>query len=594
MLPIRSHARRQLLAGLSGDAAPLARRGYRMPTAYHRGLLKAPNAVAEKLDATDLWAPSKERKKPTIRADKTRVNIISRALCNDIVDYLGDSLLRHKGCDLIDLYPGAGVWSRKLAAVLEPRSHIFFEPDDELYTPFLKPLLARPGTRLVPKPGIVWNELSSVLTPEFLPHQTPRPWGPDTPPERNDTLLVTMNLANYPRRRFSNFESIASLVLFQLLGSMRSGSIFQRYGLVRLLVWTMPEDKGRLLPRTVQSRNRAAIDAELNTEWVREVAGLNSTLEPDTAFTYHRDMNIDVEGTAQVAARMRARGIVTPPGRETDLLRHVLAMGGTAPSAADQAPAWRFSHDEERLELLEAHEAGQLEQNSPEDRRYRNLKHYHTWQLKRSGALFATDAERRAIIDLQRAGSPEAAAREAAWHESMEDMDRKMRQQYLLYRDNMHIFDQDPQVLMWDRRPYEPLRVQPDEFYPNVPLALLDIQPRATHPLLRDMGRHSGHAADYFELILRSLQQNGMQGVSRALESVAPGCSDAVVPHCPSLRDPAVGGSSLGGPGEVTCRTLNERQLMEILQAWMDWPLKPTYAQLVGRLTDTEEPEEDE
>lgn len=594
MLPIRSHARRQLLAGLSGDLAPLGRRGYRLPTAAHRDLLKAPNAVAKKLDATDIWAPAKERKKPAVRADKTRVNVVSKALCNDIVDYLGDSLLRHKGCDLIDLYPGAGVWSRKLHDLLQPRSHIFLEPDDDLYTPFLQPLLNRPGVRLVPKAGIVWADLNSVLSPEFLPHQTPRPWGPDTPPERNDTLLVTMNLATFPRRRFSTFESMASLVLFQLLSSMRSGSIFQRYGLVRLLVWTNPEDKGRLVPRTVQSRNRAAIDAELNTEWVREVAGLNNTLDPDTRFTFHRDMNIDVEGTAQVAARMRAHGIVTPPGRETDLLRHVLDMGGTAPAAADQAPAWRFSDDEERLELAEAFESGQIERDSPEIRRYHNLKNYHAWKLKRSGAFFGIDAERRAIVNLQRAGSPDAAAREAAWNESMIDLDRKLRQQYLLYRDNMHIFSQDPQVLMWDRRPYEPLRVQPDEFFPNVPLALVDIQPRATHPLLRDMGRHSRHAADYFELILRSLLQNGTQAPSRALESVAPGCSDAVVPHCPSLRDPAVGGSSLGGFGEVSCRTMNERQLMEILQAWMDWPLKPTYAQLVGRLTDTEDPEEDE
>ncbi|KAK0750499.1 hypothetical protein B0T18DRAFT_128962 [Schizothecium vesticola] len=592
MFPIRSHARRHLLS-LPGA---LARRGYRTPTVLRREVLTAPNAVAKQLDASLVWKPPKERKgaKPMVRADKTRVNITGDALCDDIAAYLGDSLLRHRGCDLIDMYPGAGVWSRKLHDVLQPRSHILLEPDAALYTPFLESLLARPGTRLVPKAGIVWSNLNAVLSPEFLPHQTPRPWAPDIPPERNDTLLVTMNLANFPARRFLNFESIASLVLFQLLSSMRAGSLFQRYGLVRLLIWTTPEDGARLLPRVIQSRNRAAIDAELNTEWVREVVGLNNTLEATGRFAYNRDKNIDVEGTARVVARMRAQGLVTPPGRESDLLREVLDMGGAVSAAADQAPSWRFSDEEERLELVEAYQAGKVKADPAMLRRYRNLQNYHQWKLNRSSAFFSTDAERRAIVGLYRAGSPDAAAREAAWIETLDGQDRKLREQYQLYRDNLHVFNQDPPVLVWDRRLYEPLLGRPDEFFPNVPLALLDIQPRATHPLLRDMGRHSGHAGDYFELILRCLQQSGTQGPSRALDHIAPGCSDAVIPLCPSLRDPDVGGSPMGGYGEVSCRSLNERQMMEILQAWMEWPLKPSYAQLVGRLTDSDEPEEDE
>jgi transcription factor 1 len=43
-------------------------------------------------------------------------------------------------------------------------------------------------------------------------------------------------------------------------------------------------------------------------------------------------------------------------------------------------------------------------------------------------------------------------------------------------------------VLSWDRRPWEPLNVQPTEFFPNQACALIDIQPKAPHRLLRHIG----------------------------------------------------------------------------------------------------------
>ncbi len=60
------------------------------------------------------------------------------------------SLERHVGCDLIDIYPGAGLWSRKLHEALQPRSHILMEPD-KIYKPFLEPLLSTPNATLVTK-----------------------------------------------------------------------------------------------------------------------------------------------------------------------------------------------------------------------------------------------------------------------------------------------------------------------------------------------------------------------------------------------------------------------------------------------------------
>lgn len=93
---------------------------------------------------------------------------------DDILTFVKPSLERHVGCDLVDIYPGAGLWSSKLHDALQPRSHILLEPDEELYRPFLEPLLAKKGATLIPKSGIVWRDLSGILNPTHLPHQHER------------------------------------------------------------------------------------------------------------------------------------------------------------------------------------------------------------------------------------------------------------------------------------------------------------------------------------------------------------------------------------------------------------------------------------
>ena len=62
-------------------------------------------------------------------------------------------------------------FTKALHDAVQPRSHLLLEPDEELYTPYLKPLLKEQNVKLIPKSGIVWHELQEVLTPEHLPNQ---------------------------------------------------------------------------------------------------------------------------------------------------------------------------------------------------------------------------------------------------------------------------------------------------------------------------------------------------------------------------------------------------------------------------------------
>lgn len=553
--------------------------------------METPNEVAHRLEQTNIWRPLGFKRAP---GDHYRVNIVSDELCDDILNYIKPTLARHQGCDLIDVFPGAGVWSRKLSDALQPRSHLMLEPELATYQPFLEPLLQRPGAELLPESGIVWEHLSKVLTPTRLPHQVERKYKPSETPQRNDALLVSLNLSMYPKRRFRTFESLAQLVLFQLISSIRRGSILQKYGLVRMLIWVSDPDKNMILPHSVSTRKRFAVEAELSTDWVCEVAGADVPDEYDTSLRIEmrRSPSLDAEVTWNVLQRMRQQGIVTPPGRASRLMRQLLESGSDfVPRGLEVPQPPRYLVDE--LAKLEADfERGLIEPASKERRRLAGLRtvlaqywtrHRGVLQMLQEydevlRAYAEADGRRRRLVHAAKLGR--------AWDEMMRAANKEVRGRGLLHRDNMHVVRQDPPVLNWDRRYVDPLMVRPDEFFPNVPCALLDVQPKAAAAVLREMGPHSTRAGDMFDLILRIMTNGGLVPFREVVDTIWPGATDGVLRHCPSLMDPKVGGSPLPGWGELTTRTLNERQLVEFAEGWMKWPFRPEFVELVSRTMD--------
>ncbi|KAH0431870.1 hypothetical protein CcaCcLH18_06873 [Colletotrichum camelliae] len=522
-------------------------------------------------------------------AERARVNIVGDGLCDDILKYIGPTLKRHEGCDLVDINPGAGVWSRKLHDVLKPRQHILFEPDASLYESFLEPILARPNTKLIRSSGLLWKELGSALA--HVENQTPRPRGPGITPERNDTLLVTANLSLFPKKRYGNFESIAGLVLFQLLNSIHTGQLFQKYGLVRMLVWTGADDYQSILPKYIQARKKIALEAEATCEWVAPV------VVPDVneqSGWYARDRWIDVDSTTATLARMAKNGMAIPQGRKMESTKRAepYVVDGKRYAGTGLPDIYRPYLSE--LEELAAEElSGQLTKES-------NLKRWKRLIALRSAARkhSVEPVMYKELLDelyelghLRQQGVPEEeiSEREHAWNEKVTALNKNEKIDFRLVKDNQHIFLQDPPVLLWDKRPYEPMAAKPNEFFPNVGSALLDIQPKAVHPLLREIGPESSRAGDLFELIQRSMMGASLEPVSKALERIWPGASDGILPNCPSLRDPARGGLPGSGQAELNPRMLNQEQWAELLEAFMSWPFRPRYEELIGRLTETSE-----
>jgi transcription factor 1 len=120
-------------------------------------------------------------------------------------------------------------------------------------------------------------------------------------------------------------------------------------------------------------------------------------------------------------------------------------------------------------------------------------------------------------------------------------------------------------------------------------MTLLDFQPKALYQALRQKG--NDYQYDYFEQMLGSLFIQPTKNIVEALESLAPGASEALIPQCPSLSDPNAGG--MRDLHKFRVRLLNEKMLEELAEAWIKWPFRPSKAEMMVRMrlidTDFEE-----
>ncbi|KAI1843424.1 hypothetical protein JX265_013306 [Neoarthrinium moseri] len=565
-------------------------------------LLQATSPLAEHLRDLNFWearearhspqtaAPrprlggrTAQRSKERLTGDKARVNIVSEKLCDDTISYLAKSLERHKGCDLVDVYPGAGLWSRKLNEFLEPRTHILMEPDTKLYRPFLQPLLDSPEATLVPKSGIVWKELDAVLTPEFLPHQKLVDRKSEEANQRNDTLLVTCNLAFYPKKKFVGFDSVALLVLHQFVDSIKSSGLFQKYGQVRMLVWVRREDKAGILPRVMQRRRRQANETELLCDWVHEVVGYDGR----DSSVFARDSTIDRASALATLKRMQEAGITTPEGRMSEALKTAMAdleqnrpvVPGSVPSSIERAYS----------SLLESPLSADIKVGTEEF----NKRQKSQWRFNGDVRRFQFIHDLQKMIDdataMREAGRPaeECEALEARFDDLLSRTTQVNASDFGTAKDNLHIWRQPEPVMHWDRRAIEPLIASPQEFYPNVECCLLDIQPKPINRIMRHMGPGSAHNGEAAELIMRLLWGTPTQPIDRALDAVWPGAADYIIPRCPSFRDPAQGGVNVKTKhAQLSVRLLNPTQWEELLHHWSEWPFQPTFPELVSRSQD--------
>ncbi|KAF4635245.1 hypothetical protein G7Y89_g2847 [Cudoniella acicularis] len=518
--------------------------------------------------------------------DTKRVNIVSPPLCDGILERMKPSLTKHIGCDIIEINPGAGLWSSKLHEFLKPRTHILMEQDIKLYEPMLQPLLDAKDSKyvLVPKPGVIWSHLERVLSEEYLPFQEVLEKNDPRIEQPNDTLLFVANLAYWPKKNFKGFSSVTSLVLHQLMTAVRAKSLFHKYGLVRMLIWVEDEERHLPLPRHISLRKKAAVEAEVSCGKIEEVASSTTTTG-----IFLRSENLDFRQTRRVLQNMGAVGIEVPEHRRSvvheRLLSDQLSSNLATPAInknragfayykelesleADFA-AGRFSRFTDKLRTSDSHigRPSYVYADSPEWLRMNTLRIIElekeifkakgdTSEMREELSQLVT--ELKDYID----NFPAEQTRQAA--KAAMDNDRAAKDSVLAF--------------MYDRRDVEPLRVFPDEFFPKHQLALLDFHPQPLWPILKQ-----DYQANYdiLEFIISTLNLSPGQSTKRALEQLWPGAFEWLLIDCPELQDPFQGGSL--DLSIVPVRTLSTRIYKAILESWMRWPWRPDRFEVINR-----------
>jgi len=289
--------------------------------------------------------------------------------------------------------------------------------------------------------------------------------------------------------------------------------------------------------------------------------------------------------------RMEEKGIKTPPSRES------IFMNELAGGLFETAEAFKTrtnvvaSLEEMGRDLYIDEEGIPWGPDAEKVRKYKLQASSLRSAAKKHALMRTLIKDHEAIVALEKAVSDKSqsdddlasikedlARRSSSWNELVADnLSSKNEQEFNAWLDNTRAFHD--QLLIWDRREFEPLRVRADEFYPPKEMALFDLQPISQWSILRDEYPQND---EILEFILAQLNLLSSQSVKRVLTSLWPGAFEWMSEHCPSLTDPNKGGWR--DLDKLSVRRMSSEMYREILEAWVEWPWRPTRWEIMAKL----------
>ncbi|KAK2778116.1 hypothetical protein FQN52_002876 [Onygenales sp. PD_12] len=480
------------------------------------------NALSSAISAAMVKRPQSAHQKGT--------HITSRTLCDDIIQRMGTSLNKHSGCDIIDILPGAGLFSSKLHDHLKPRRHILIEPNIHYYDAFLKPLVEGPQSRYK---HLAWDPYDLTMYSELfdqghLPEQSKRPLLSQGASTLNDSLLVLANLTSP-----SPFKKQKAGLLVRYMEACLEQTMFHRYGLVRVLALLPSEDSEILLPRLIMHRKRTAALAEAVSAEMTEIAGdtKRSDWIPSKGWT---TFNMSIE---QVHQRSESSNIKIPAGRETAPLQLAPDLG-VYNRGVKHIPRARSDWQEEFIELLERKERNKkvpggglsdidftrfsylrkrIMNENREEMAFRKLAPELDQIRKREADLLSVLKTPGSSVNKVVRHAEAAQEAKQLFDQQFEDLGRQTRAKFDYLMEEKGCFDgtisrtEEP-LLQWDRRPYDPLHLDPEEVWPNRPCAVVDFQPNPESPMMQSQKKLAQNKSEgvYHQMIRTYLHVIGL------------------------------------------------------------------------------------
>jgi mitochondrial transcription factor 1 len=457
------------------------------------------------------------------------------------------------------------------------------EPEKELYNPFIEPLLSSSQSAYQHAAS-----LAEVLDPESgLFPATRKEHHAEAAGELNTSLLIVANATRRSgsgRKDDSNYVgAIGKHMLHTFYNSLfhHAQEGLHRYGRVRMLAWLPDDDKASILPRTVASRGKQAVQWDLIAN-VSEVVGGDSYQQ--SALSARRHYELDMESELLLMQRTSSGTVRDRSSRQPPPIRPVPASfnldeaGLAAMHESPNRPKWT----DELVDLEERYKRGDFAITSKQGKRLRTLRNRRVTAYN-SHQRSMDIAQRQRSLDRSEVGlstsnitqgtlTGEPKPREEVAN-GLRTERKKLQREYMLLVDkcidDQRAFDLVPPVLAWDRREVEPLWVDKDEFYPSKPLTLLDFQPRLTELLSRldTPGKKLS-----FDHVTSTLLQHPGRSIAQGLKQMVHDGLDQFLQKVPSLRDPRQGGKP--DLEDFRIRSLPIGLFVDLALAWETWPFR--------------------
>ncbi|KAI5204744.1 S-adenosyl-L-methionine-dependent methyltransferase [Aureobasidium subglaciale] len=536
------------------------------------------------------------------------VDVVSPALCDDILNYLGPDLDKYKGCDIIDIHPGACLWSQKIHQYLKPRRHLLLEPDVRYLDSFINPLLEqkdsayRHTTLSGAHPKDYFETYDKIFNDHLLPKRDPLPANDPRLREPNNSLLVIGSLVRrYGGIRLaSNAVHFPNLILLQMAEYAQTNNMFQRYGLVRALLWTPDEIKATVMPDSILAKLGYSVNIESAFDLAEVVNGDRSQLSRIDAnkktSNRHRQHELDLWGARRVLARMKENDMVLPEHRRPELHKQAIEADDESLDAynpirlpeAKPIQELMAGHEDQikRLEQLAAlpkkrglkittleprcklTSTSQAALNAPE-------QHFCRLCMDVWGVQIALEQEYAAnkanmTEDTLASLEPRLIATSDRLHRIPAQLFSKVTlKTMIIILDEIFALCKAKPMMAWDRRPYEAIVAKDEEFWPRFPMQLLDLKPR--QEALGDDLMGTIESNQIRRSLAKALFTHSAAPLVESIDRLGPGAREFLVG--PAFKDARLGGRL--DPNLLLTRDITVELLNALTRAYIDWPFRP-------------------
>ncbi|KAF2201326.1 S-adenosyl-L-methionine-dependent methyltransferase [Delitschia confertaspora ATCC 74209] len=529
----------------------------------------------------------------------SRPQIVSPELCDDVLSYIGPTLERHRGCDIIDINPGAGLWSSKLHEFLQPRKHILVESNPEIFEQHLKNLVEQPGSRYKLVTGDIskFEFFEDIMKEHIRPDQPPLDPNDPRINEPNDKLLVTGSLISNPIVPGYGIKSLVRQLLLYFNEIALTHGLFHSHGRARQLFWMNNEEVSSMLPKTIVQQHKLPIIMDRLCD-ITEVVASESTARGTGTGNLKRDASLELESVVRslelgkksgfelpahrrtsfhdfaddVSAMTNGTGIITP-AELLDYLREAEASGKSTAGLLNESLRELFKEEEKKTagsrgtRTKKGEQLSILRSTSLYVERSRETR-WHVINLAEQIHKLECDILRTSNEAQKQELQSKLDTLESEYQTRASKLS-SMNRGYLAGGFDDRLAVRSPtKRLLWDRRPFEPLSSHPEEAWPKTRTALFDIMPRA----IPAGTANASEDFEYFKDLIQPLFDIPSLPLHQAVEGLAPGASE-LLKEVEALSDPEKGGRL--NLNDFRVRMLTTEMVEQLSKAFREWPFRP-------------------